>query len=125
RVNSLGKLAPRYLRRVPCCRGSFQPHRTWKSPATACGIRGDRTLSRDQPMGPCPFAATATAGHPAARARCQVVRSSTWAVGAFSWTDSIPFSIADVDEYIWLRPSGSPFAAMRTKSGWSQHDVLG
>ena len=43
------------------------------------------------------------------------VRSSTAAVGEFVLTDSIPFSMADVDEYIWLRPTVSPFAALRMK----------
>ena len=43
------------------------------------------------------------------------VRSSTAAVGAFALTDSIPFSMAAVDEYIWLHPTVSPFAALRTK----------
>ena len=47
-------------------------------------------------------------------ARCQL-RSSTEAVGAFALTDSIPFSMAAVDEYIWLHPTVSPFAALRMK----------
>jgi len=52
------------------------------------------------------------------------VRSSTVADGAFDLTDSMPFFIAASDEYIWLRPIVSAFAACNTKYGFPPVDVL-
>ena len=39
------------------------------------------------------------------------------ALGPLALQDAIPFSIADVDEYISLKPIVCPFAAVRTKYG--------
>lgn len=49
------------------------------------------------------------------RRRQLYVSSRTSVVGPFRLTDSMPFSIADADEYISLRPIVSPLAAFRTK----------
>jgi len=52
------------------------------------------------------------------RARDQSVRSSTRAAGPLVRTEVIPLLLALRDEYISLRPMGSPLRAMSTKYGW-------
>ena len=50
------------------------------------------------------------------------VASLTVFVGPFAFTDVIPLSIADADEYVSLFPIVWPLVALRTKSGsprWS------
>jgi hypothetical protein len=53
----------------------------------------------------------------------QSVRSSARAVGAFVSTDRIPLSRAPFEEYISLRPIGSPLRALSTKYGSGAVDV--
>ena len=52
------------------------------------------------------------------------VRSFSLASGAFFLTDAMPFSMAEVEEYISLRPIVWPLAAVRTKYGSPALEVL-
>ena len=50
------------------------------------------------------------------------VRSFVGADGALVFTEAMPLSRAAVEEYISLRPNGSPLAALSTKYGWPAED---
>ena len=52
------------------------------------------------------------------------VKWTTPAFGPSRLQALIPFSIAEVPDYISLRPMTSPFAAFRTKYGWPVEEVL-